>query len=72
MKTDKDRIFYFVETENDSGTPVVRVGSPDAPFWRNSFGNVSEAADAVKRRNSKARSFREIKNGLVAVYEEAN
>ncbi len=67
MKRDKNRTFYFIETQDDSGNTVVRVGSDFAPVWGQDFASVTEAVEAVQRRN-KGASFRNIRNGLVAEY----
>lgn len=68
MRRDKNRTFYFIETEDNSGKSVVRVGSDFAPVWGQDFDTINEALDAVKRRNSNASSFKAIRNGVVAEY----
>lgn len=72
MHKNKNRTFYFIETVDENGQEVVKVGSDFAPLWGKSFGSLSDAVEAVKRRNSQASSFRDIRNGLVAVYTETN
>lgn len=69
MRRDRNRTFFYFETENDAGQTVVRVGSEKAPLWGKTFANIADAIAAIKKRNSEATNFREIRNGLVAVYE---
>ena len=69
MRKDTNRTFYYFETENANGQTVVRVGSDKAPLWGKSFNSISEAIEAIKRRNSDARSFTEGRNSVTAVYE---
>lgn len=64
MRKDKNRTFYFVET--DGGT--VKVASDFAPVWQQNFASLTEAVEAVKSRNKDAVRFDTIVNGLVAVY----
>lgn len=68
MRKDKNRTFYFIETENANHNTVVRVASDFAPVWLQDFANLTEAVDAVKARNKDAARFDNIQNGLVAVY----
>ncbi len=67
MRKDRNRTFYFIETEHN-GQPVVRVGSDFAPVWTEDFGSLTEALEAVRSRNKAATRFDNIRNGLVAVY----
>lgn len=69
MRKDTNRTFYYFETENDAGQTVVRVGSDKAPLWSRSYNSIADAIEGIKRRNSDARRFEQIRNGLVAVYE---
>ncbi len=68
MKTDKNRTFYFLETVDESGNNIIKVASDLAPIWGKTFSTVADAIKAVKRRNSKADKFRDIRNGIVAEY----
>lgn len=70
MHKNKDRTFYFIETVDASGQEIVKVGSDFAPLWGKTFTSLSDAVEAVKRRNSSASSFREVRNGLIAVYSD--
>ncbi len=67
MRKDRNRTFFFIETENN-GHSVVRVGSDFAPVWNEEFSSLTDAVDAVKSRNKNATRFDNIRNGLVAVY----
>ena len=72
MHRNKNRTFYFIETLDESGAEIIKVGSDYAPLWGKTFTNLNDAVEAVRRRNSKASEFQEVKNGLVAVYNETN
>ena len=67
MRRDKNRTFYFIETTNDNGDSIVRVGSDFAPVWGQDFTSINDALEAIKRRNKDAQ-FRTIRNGVVAEY----
>lgn len=69
MRRDTDRTFFFIETQSESGSTVIRVGSDFAPVWTQTYQTLADAMEAVKRRNKEARGFRMIKNGIVAEYE---
>lgn len=69
MRKDTNRTFYFFETENAAGQPVVRVGSDKAPLWSKNYNSIADAIAAIKRRNSDAASFDERANIVTAVYE---
>jgi hypothetical protein len=70
MNREKNRTFYFIDTVDEEGNEIVKVGSDFAPMWGKSFKSLTEAVEAVKRRNSQATSFNDIRNGLVAVYSD--
>ena len=70
MNKNKNRTFYFIETEDDSGTDIIKVGSDFAPIWGKTFTSISDAVEAIKRRNTKAEGFTPVRNGIVAVYSE--
>ena len=70
MKRETNRTFYFIETDDG-----VLVGSKNAPLWNRTFATLSEAVEAVRKRNSKdqgCKGFHDVKNGIVAVYEGDN
>ena len=71
MRRNHDRTFYFINTVDANGSDVVKVGSDFAPVWGKSFGNISDALEAIKRRNKNATRFENVKNGVVAVYDDS-
>ena len=72
MNRNKNRTFYFIDTVDDNGEEIVKVGSDFAPVWGKTFTSLADAVEAVKRRNSQATNFQTIRNGLVAVYGNEN
>ena len=70
MNRKKNRTFYFIETIDEGGADIIRVGSDYAPLWGQTFTSLSDAVEAVKRRNGQAAEFQDTKNGLVAVYND--
>lgn len=72
MHKNKNRTFYFIDTVDDQGNEIVKVGSDFAPVWGKTFTSLADAVEAVKRRNSQASDFQAIRNGLVAVYNDTN
>jgi hypothetical protein len=69
MHKNKNRTFYFIETVDSSGNDVIKVGSDFAPVWGNSYPNIADALEAIKRRNKSATRIDDVKNGVIVVYE---
>ena len=72
MNRNKNRTFYFIETLDEGGNEIIKVGSDFAPIWGKTFTNLSDAIEAVRRRNGTASDFKLVRNGLIAVYSETS
>lgn len=68
MNKNKNRNFYFIETEDVNGNECIKVASDFAPMWGRTFASLNDALDAIKRRNQLASEIRDIKNGVMCVY----